>query len=417
MKFLARLSISTAAVMYLLLVTAMAMLWVLDSGASVTWGSGPDEDYGLRLRSLHYDHGWFWSRHEYTWYDPSAPVGRSCRLEQWGPDELPAIGWSEYAARSFLCLPIWPVAAIGWPLPLWWLVLRPLRAHRQRRRQRVVPVCAQMYCTTCGYDLRGATPEGRCPECGAPVGRSRDGHLLGRASPNWLRSLRWGVWLGVVATLAFFARDWSHEHDLLSSHPCANFCLINGLHWLGYLVATVSLLLATRQEPRLSQVEPFWNRRLWIRILAIGPDVVSLCLEPRYVYIPSLAARVIDQVVLGLVNVAGGIACGLLWIGYARRVPSLGLKRAEWISLGWGVLWGAFSLLDDAWSLRAEWLGRDAPDFDWLYEPRHLISDTMAMVISAWWIIVLTRAIRRASSSSDAANPMPPTPAQSANIK
>lgn len=47
-------------------------------------------------------------------------------------------------------------------------------------------------CRRCGYNLRGLRRDGRCPECGRPVGLSLLGDLLRYADPNWVESLARG---------------------------------------------------------------------------------------------------------------------------------------------------------------------------------------------------------------------------------
>jgi hypothetical protein len=72
------------------------------------------------------------------------------------------------------------VAAVGvmiaWPYLHWvavgvaglllggWLLLLPGRRRERQWRHRYT----HGLCVDCGYDLRGSTGEGRCPECGAP---------------------------------------------------------------------------------------------------------------------------------------------------------------------------------------------------------------------------------------------------------
>ncbi len=48
-------------------------------------------------------------------------------------------------------------------------------------------------CRRCSYNLRGLSEEGRCPECGTPVGLSTQGDLLRFADPDWLESLARGL--------------------------------------------------------------------------------------------------------------------------------------------------------------------------------------------------------------------------------
>lgn len=62
-------------------------------------------------------------------------------------------------------------------------------------------VLIDLNCLSCGYNLRGLSPDGRCPECGIAVGKSAYGDLLGYCEPTWVESLASGMnW--IVAYLA-----------------------------------------------------------------------------------------------------------------------------------------------------------------------------------------------------------------------
>ncbi len=52
---------------------------------------------------------------------------------------------------------------------------------------------ADVVCRCCSYNLRGLYPEGRCPECGTPVGISLQGDLLRFAEPAWVEILARGI--------------------------------------------------------------------------------------------------------------------------------------------------------------------------------------------------------------------------------
>src|SRR5262245_32299566 len=62
-------------------------------------------------------------------------------------------------------------------------------------------VTADSPCRKCGYNLRGLSVSGRCPECGTPVGLSVHGDLLRFSNPRWVRGLQRGVRL-IIAALA-----------------------------------------------------------------------------------------------------------------------------------------------------------------------------------------------------------------------
>lgn len=57
-------------------------------------------------------------------------------------------------------------------------------------------------CIRCGYNLRGLSPEGACPECGAPIAQSLQGDLLEFSSPEYLSSLHRGVVVVLAAIIA-----------------------------------------------------------------------------------------------------------------------------------------------------------------------------------------------------------------------
>ena len=57
-------------------------------------------------------------------------------------------------------------------------------------------------CLRCGYNLRGLSEDGVCPECGAPVARSLVGDLLVYSSPDYKASLHRGVALILMAIIA-----------------------------------------------------------------------------------------------------------------------------------------------------------------------------------------------------------------------
>src|SRR5687768_11722668 len=59
-------------------------------------------------------------------------------------------------------------------------------------------------CHRCGYNLRGLTPPGGCPECGRDLRDSIHAHRLRPKplpppDPAWARQVREGAWLAVAA--------------------------------------------------------------------------------------------------------------------------------------------------------------------------------------------------------------------------
>ena len=56
-------------------------------------------------------------------------------------------------------------------------------------------------CGRCGYNLRGLSPDGQCPECGAPIAPSLT-DWLAHADPRWRRKLAAGALLTAIAAPA-----------------------------------------------------------------------------------------------------------------------------------------------------------------------------------------------------------------------
>lgn len=69
------------------------------------------------------------------------------------------------------------------------------------------PLFSSLRCLSCGYDLAGLPESGRCPECASPIERSLRGNLLRFASSAYLRTLRTGATLVLVASL-LYVFDW-----------------------------------------------------------------------------------------------------------------------------------------------------------------------------------------------------------------
>src|SRR5882724_1520122 len=70
-------------------------------------------------------------------------------------------------------------------------------------------VTEDVLCRKCAYNVRGLHQNGKCPECGTPVGLSIRGNLLCYSDPAWVDKLSrgvdlilWGLLAAVVASVA-----------------------------------------------------------------------------------------------------------------------------------------------------------------------------------------------------------------------
>ena len=69
-------------------------------------------------------------------------------------------------------------------------------------REDLAEILPEDVCLQCGYNLRGLTAAGMCPECGTPVERSLQGNLLRYSAAPYLASLHRGVFLILTAIAA-----------------------------------------------------------------------------------------------------------------------------------------------------------------------------------------------------------------------
>ena len=56
-------------------------------------------------------------------------------------------------------------------------------------------------CIHCGYNLRGLTRDGRCPECSAPTDDPLRGNLLRHADPDRLDRVSFGAFMNRLQPL------------------------------------------------------------------------------------------------------------------------------------------------------------------------------------------------------------------------
>lgn len=121
-------------------------------------------------------------------------------------------------------------------------------------------------CAHCGYNLRGLSLDGKCPECFTPVEQSLRGNLLKHADPDWLDRLRfgtslklWNLVIGLAVTIAAMVFAIS---GVLLSVPTL-LTLVPGAVglWASFVITT--------QEPRISLQEDPVTWRKAIRTCAI----------------------------------------------------------------------------------------------------------------------------------------------------
>lgn len=197
-------------------------------------------------------------------------------------------------------------------------------------------------CRKCAYNLRGLSPEGRCPECGTAVGLSTLGDLLRFADPDWLRTVARGItillWMILVMLLAECITRAAHLGNTVD----------NVVSIALNLISLYGAWLMTEPDPSGIGEDPTFTARKLIRFTLLVGVVLQF---------PALVATLTDVpapllVVLGLLmltailtSLIGEFAKFVYFEHLFRRVPDRRLAdRARWLKWGYVVCLGTSML-------------------------------------------------------------------------
>ncbi len=201
-------------------------------------------------------------------------------------------------------------------------------------------------CRKCGYNLRGLMPEGRCPECGTPIGLSLHGRLLRYADPAWVEGLARGVNLilwGLLLTLL-----GGFIGGLIGAALGVGRNILPGLLPLvGGLLGAYGAWLLTEPDPSGIGEDEYGRIRRVTR-LAVVIGVVASLLN----LITSAAPAA--GVVLLLIGIVAAVGALIGWVGefckfwfmekLALRIPEVAIsKRARF--LRWAMCFTGMALV------------------------------------------------------------------------
>ncbi|MBX3317685.1 MAG: hypothetical protein KF902_12585 [Phycisphaeraceae bacterium] len=203
-------------------------------------------------------------------------------------------------------------------------------------------------CLSCGYDLAGLPESGHCPECGTPIARSLRGNLFRYASPGYVRTLRGGATLALVASLIYIF-DWVPKIPLAMIFAALQIGSMSVLDAF-FDIATLATMLfgwwmLSTPDPAFVGVDSARDWRVRLRVLLPFASAVIL--------FNAVAGSVFRGVLSGTVTIGSGgammsfsyaemlswisrfvhaivIYCGLRYIHViSMRFPSLKLRNAS----------------------------------------------------------------------------------------
>lgn len=197
-------------------------------------------------------------------------------------------------------------------------------------------------CRKCSYNLRGLSPEGRCPECGTAVGLSTLGDLLRYADPNWIRTVARGITIILWMILA------SVLLGCLGGTLLATEGLQQALSIGLGLVSFYGVWLMTEPDPSGLGEDPTITARKVIRfalLVGIGAQVLTLATEQLSPPGAVLIVFAVLGVIATLIGLVGEFAKFTYYEYLLRRVPDPKLAgRARFLKWGFVVCLGIMLL-------------------------------------------------------------------------
>ena len=181
-------------------------------------------------------------------------------------------------------------------------------------------------CRRCAYNLRGLTGDGRCPECGTPVGRSTHGDLLRYSDPGWVEKLElgarlilWGMLVGIIAGVARLVLS-------LFLHPVVG----DFVALAGAMVGFYGTWLLTEPDPSNIGEDVYGRARQITRITLLIGIVTQVGAMMQYV-VHLTRAMLILGIPLALLLIAIGVVgiwYQLLYVEkLAERIPEHDVTR------------------------------------------------------------------------------------------
>jgi hypothetical protein len=199
---------------------------------------------------------------------------------------------------------------------------------------------SDLRCLRCGYNLRGLSVDGRCPECGAGVRDATRGRSLYYADATWVRYLAGGVrlilWGVVVAALgvaaAVVVKQWIGppgwlpilpaygivtlgQWRLAAPDPAGTDAASFERRWLRVAIVAVIALDAAYVSSTFFHTPPHLSRDLIASRFFITPFVWIVLMRRVH----TLASRLRDPTLYGR---SAAIVAGLK-IGLFVHVPSI----------------------------------------------------------------------------------------------
>jgi hypothetical protein len=207
-------------------------------------------------------------------------------------------------------------------------------------------------CRRCGYNLRGLSADGRCPECGTAVAISLEGDLLRYAAPRWVERLGRGsrfilnglsaallfaIATGILNTATFGGPTGTKSLAIEALTAICEVALLIGL-----VAAYCGTWMMTAPDPTRAGEDRYATSRKLVRIaLLIGLANVAVQEGLAAISAPSAV-----DTLMSLIDTLANVAALVGWLAYLRYLAKLALRIPdEGLSKRARFLFGAFLLV------------------------------------------------------------------------
>jgi hypothetical protein len=187
-------------------------------------------------------------------------------------------------------------------------------------------------CVRCGYNLRGLSVDGICPECGTAVGRSLQGDLLRFAPPEWVEKLASGMnWILAGIVIGIFAAVLSVAAGMGRGRGGPGDYI---LHLLG-IVGVIGYWRVATPDPARIGTEPAISARSLVRFVTVFGYVVGFVQLGASRLNPSLMFAALGAT--SLIGIVGFFADFIYARQLALRIPNHRLAAHARIVM-WGLI-------------------------------------------------------------------------------
>lgn len=182
-------------------------------------------------------------------------------------------------------------------------------------------IAVDLDCKKCGYNLRGLREDGRCPECGTPVGLSTRGDLLRFSDPDWVESVAKG--LAIILWMILIGILMGIVGGILGRLTAP--VVTHAITFLTQLMSFYGVWLMTTPDPGgIGEDKDITARKVVRFALVVGLVAGPLEFVIEEISMSEPARLLLGLLILaaGLVSLAGEFAKFVYYEKLAHRVPN-----------------------------------------------------------------------------------------------